>query len=100
MDLHELCEAYRKGHRWYMFDGSKEETAHTRAAVFAEFGRKPVPDVDHGNCWRLYRQIAFSVTGSDPIQETSGLDYYSDLLSECTVADFLLIAKCIKRVLR
>lgn len=99
MELKELCQAYRNGHRWYIFDGSQEVTDKTRAGVFAYLGIKPVDDVPNGNCWQLVREIAFRLTGSEPIDQRCSIEHLSEL-EDCTVGDLIVISHAIEIVNR
>ena len=104
MKLTELCQAFRNGDRWYIFDGSQEVTGFTRNAANAELaeplGKEELDNVPNGVCWQLFRQISFQVMGSEPMRLTDFLDNASDDILQCRGQDIITIAECLKKVRR
>lgn len=100
MNLHDLCEAFRKGNKWYAFDGSQEVVSTCRTGLFAQLGIPVTDNLPNGNHWELYREISFRVIGSVPFRLTYYVNDPSDDLHNVTADDMIIIGKCIAKVHR
>jgi len=97
MNLHELCDAYRNGKKWYIYTGSQEAVSTCRTGLFAEVDIPVTDNVENGNHWELYREISFRVMGSDPFHLSDFVDDANDDLHNVSAEDLITIGKCISK---
>lgn len=91
--LHDLCVAYRAGHRWAHLDsGGRCWTSRTKREV-CEYN----PDPRAGEEVReLYREISFRVVGMDPFR-LDAIIVPEDKFDTLTAEDWLTCAACIRK---
>lgn len=99
MKLHELCQAYQKGDRWVCFTGSFWATGKTERSSRHNANVTMDDELPAGNCWQLIREIAFRLTGSEPVDRRVFIQNLSEL-EDCTVEDLLIIAHAVEVVNR
>jgi len=105
MTLHQLCLAYRNGDRWVCFTGSFWATGRCESAARYNAGVASDDPLEAGNCWELYREIAFRVTCEEPITgfqtQTFSERWDSNQVDDfqtATLEDLAVIASCVRRV--
>jgi len=100
MNLHQLCEAYRRGDRWYIDDGCQDATGKTARQAANKLVKPPanLEDIEGGYCVPLSREIAYRLTFNEPFTPTETI--VTSMLNGCTVGDLLLIAKCLREAMK
>lgn len=96
-DMHELCEAYRDGYKWYGFDGFAICHAHKYKSAINDYD---LSDSKGEIFWQLEREICFRVYGSYPFRPDTPAAELETHLDRLTAQDMITIGQATSRVLK